>query len=366
MAVGFSNKQNQDIDEGQENNKNQDNKKNKNFLSFCQYLCIFMIIILIPVLISIALQVMEKRNFKKQISLPYYGQILANYIVDIVRTVLGYFANKKTFTQLMIQQDQRFLKEWVQIIEYNDNMPDFKKFNMDHLMFSMPFVCRGCLKNQKAFQMWQDDDYLIEKIGDKEVMVEARYDGKSTFAYFQKEYKEVYMTYKEFASKYQDFSGQERYYLANCPMFEEIKEDLKNPELGELMDLRKFNYWQSAGGSESLPHTDAFENFLCQIDGYKEIILLPPTQREYLYLEPGVSNYSPINFFKPDYILHPFFKRVKGKMKLKLEAGDILYIPAYWWHHIISAKERTIAVNYWYAPNLMVNIFNSAIEQSII
>lgn len=29
------------------------------------------------------------------------------------------------------------------------------------------------------------------------------------------------------------------------------------------MDLDKVNIWQSAGGTISLPHTDAFDNFLC-------------------------------------------------------------------------------------------------------
>ena len=66
--------------------------------------------------------------------------------------------------------------ENVEILEYEE-LPNGKKFIADHLLYSMPFVCRGCLNNTKAFKNWHNDTYLSEKIGDTEVMVEARYDG---------------------------------------------------------------------------------------------------------------------------------------------------------------------------------------------
>jgi hypothetical protein len=47
-----------------------------------------------------------------------------------------------------------------------------------------------------------------------------------------------------------------------------------------------------------------------------------------------IKNYSPVNFFKPDYEKFPLFRNVIGKMKVTLNEGDILFIPILWWHHV--------------------------------
>ena len=31
-----------------------------------------------------------------------------------------------------------------------------------------------------------------------------------------------------------------------------------------------------------------------------------------------------------------------------VERGDILYLPAFWWHDVQGGAERNITVNYWY------------------
>jgi ribosomal protein L16 Arg81 hydroxylase len=48
-------------------------------------------------------------------------------------------------------------------------------------------------------------------------------------------------------------------------------------------------------------------------------------------------NYSPVDFFEPDLTKYPDFSHVKGKMHVKVEAGDILYIPSFWWHGVKSS-----------------------------
>lgn len=103
--------------------------------------------------------------------------------------------------------------------------------------------------------------------------------------------------------------------------------------------------------------------------GSKELILVPPTQRNLLYIEDNFEenknkrgkrpkNYSPVNFFQPDYKKFPNFANVRGKMYVKIEEGDLLYIPSFWWHHVKSSKNTNIAVNFWYTPNfMMMNLF---------
>lgn len=85
-------------------------------------------------------------------------------------------------------------------------------------------------------------------------------------------------------------------------------------------------------------------------------MLLPPTESHKIYsgmnnLNLQVENYSEVDFFEPDNAKYPLFSKVKGKMYVETEPGDILYIPSRWWHQVKSSEERNIAINLWYGPS---------------
>ena len=107
---------------------------------------------------------------------------------------------------------------------------------------------------------------------------------------------------------------------------------------------------------KSLPHTDNFENVLVQLEGRKKLVIVPPSHGILVY--PGgyshdagqwlPPHYSPVDFHEPDRKMHPKFFRCKS-ITIDLNAGDGLYLPSYWWHHVASDSEgRNLAVNYWY------------------
>ncbi len=52
---------------------------------------------------------------------------------------------------------------------------------------------------------------------------------------------------------------------------------------------------------------------------------------------------DPLN---PDYHLYPQYQKCH-KYIAKVEAGDILYLPSLWFHHV-TQSDKTIAVNFWY------------------
>ncbi len=47
---------------------------------------------------------------------------------------------------------------------------------------------------------------------------------------------------------------------------------------------------------------------------------------------------------------------------MRINKGDALFIPAYWWHHVKSSKSRNLAINFWYTPNYMADLFMKGIE----
>lgn len=50
--------------------------------------------------------------------------------------------------------------------------------------------------------------------------------------------------------------------------------------------------------------------------------------------------YKLINFRYPKY-------KNATTIKVKVEAGDVLYLPALWFHHV-QQSHSCIAINYWY------------------
>ena len=126
--------------------------------------------------------------------------------------------------------------------------------------------------------------------------------------------------------------------------------------------------WRSS--RQCPPHWDTLENILVQLEGAKDLVLVSPTQGGLVY--PGGwsddaqgyirPNYSPVNFHNPDRVRHPKFFD-SDPINVRLKAGDALYLPAYWWHHIRPASSgRNLAVNFWYptVSNLLRLVLDGA------
>lgn len=52
----------------------------------------------------------------------------------------------------------------------------------------------------------------------------------------------------------------------------------------------------------------------------------------------------------------PKFAEVKG-MEARVNSGEILYIPMYYWHHVINVED-TIAINFWHKVSISKNTFD--------
>jgi hypothetical protein len=76
----------------------------------------------------------------------------------------------------------------------------------------------------------------------------------------------------------------------------------------------------------------------CQYYGRKVWWFCPQDQSEYLYPDRHVS---PVDPLAPDYDQFPLFRKVKPYV-VTLEAGDVLYIPEWWWH-VTQALTATIS-----------------------
>jgi hypothetical protein len=134
-------------------------------------------------------------------------------------------------------------------------------------------------------------------------------------------------------------------FLDQCP---ELKEDLDKYDFKSRYFPEKVktlsNFWISPRTNTSVMHHDTFfENLNAMIYGRKNFIFISPAQTHRIY--PHFMNESPVNPLAPDLAKFPKFEGVEMQQGT-LEAGDILYIPQFWWH-FTTALEPCINLNIW-------------------
>lgn len=108
-------------------------------------------------------------------------------------------------------------------------------------------------------------------------------------------------------------------------------------------------------------HNDVPHNLAVCAVGRRRFTLFPREQFRNLYLGP-VDNtpagraVSMIDFHAPDFDRHPrFAEALKTAQVADLAAGDAVFIPALWWHHVEGTEDFNVLVNYWWrdAPRWM-------------
>ncbi|KAJ1308769.1 hypothetical protein OPQ81_004459 [Rhizoctonia solani] len=130
------------------------------------------------------------------------------------------------------------------------------------------------------------------------------------------------------------------------------------------------NVW--IGGSRSITsvHSDPYENIYAVIRGSKHFTLLPPTEGYTLreqrvlhakYIRPAPSSPleiepipdSTVRWAEVDPTLSLISDtEIGAPLRVTVKAGDALYLPAGWWHHVAQSGDGEsgicIAVNWWY------------------
>ena len=101
-------------------------------------------------------------------------------------------------------------------------------------------------------------------------------------------------------------------------------------------------------------HNDTPNNLGCVAVGRRRFTLFPREQFRNLYLGP-VDNtpagraVSMVDFHAPDFDAHPRFREaLRHAQVAELEAGDAIYIPAMWWHHVEGLEGFNALINYWW------------------
>lgn len=98
-------------------------------------------------------------------------------------------------------------------------------------------------------------------------------------------------------------------------------------------------------------HNDRDHNLAVVIAGARHFLLFPPDQVANLYIGPP-DNPPPLSLVDPeapDPERFPRFAAARAQAQAaRLEPGDAIVMPRYWWHHVASEARYNAMVNYWW------------------
>ncbi|XP_008685542.1 tRNA wybutosine-synthesizing protein 5 isoform X2 [Ursus americanus] len=123
-----------------------------------------------------------------------------------------------------------------------------------------------------------------------------------------------------------------------------LEGDIKFPEFFKEEQFFSSVFRISSPGLQLWTHYDVMDNFLIQVTGKKRVVLFSPRDAQYLYLSGTKSEVLDID--NPDLAKYPLFSKAR-RYECSLKAGDVLFIPALWFHNVIS-EEFGVGVNiFW-------------------
>ncbi|WP_448556789.1 cupin-like domain-containing protein [Thalassotalea montiporae] len=101
-------------------------------------------------------------------------------------------------------------------------------------------------------------------------------------------------------------------------------------------------------------HYDFPHNIACAMVGKRRFTLFPPEQVVNLYpgpmeFAPGGQDVSMVDFANPDFEQFPNFKvALEHAQVAELEAGDAVFIPSMWWHHVEALSSFSVLLTHWW------------------
>jgi len=172
-------------------------------------------------------------------------------------------------------------------------VPSPGAFLRDWCSPNKPFVVRGAARHWRAVQRWTPE-YFRERYGEKEVTVAVTPSGYADaiagdFLALPEERRMTVAQFLDILHEPTKHNGvfyiqkQNSNLSAELPeLFGEVPGDIAwvTEALNKQPDA--VNFWMGDGRAVTSLHKDHYENVYCVISGYKDIVLLPPTDRSWL------------------------------------------------------------------------------------
>lgn len=242
---------------------------------------------------------------------------------------------------------------------------DYRDLSEAILTSSKPLIIRGISKNWPLVQCGlQSDadaaDYLCSfynqktvyaMIAEKEQQGRLFYNEDLTGFNFTRQAMQL-DTLLSMLSQIQ--KGDDKTYYVGSTSVNHILPGLRaENDIPHLADKPLVSFW-FGNQSRIAAHYDVTDNVACVAAGKRRFTLFPPDQLDNLYI--GPLDFTPagqpaslVDFRQPDYVRFPKFKEaLQYALVADLNAGDGIFIPSMWWHHVEALSDFNILINYWW------------------
>lgn len=217
---------------------------------------------------------------------------------------------------------------------------DRKTFLRDHLKAGKPVIIKGALEAWYKTDVW-NFEWFRDQYHD--LAVPLRYpaspeSGEKTGFEIKSGSLGNYLQ-QLLAQKPVEECG----YLASLPLksLPEIQQVAVFPDYRWVDRMSAAAAWLGPAGTESVLHCDLVDNMLAQVRGRKLFQLYPPGT-----IDPSGSRQHNSLTADPRYRESP----PAPEYEFVLEEGEVLYLPPFYWHRVVSL-EPSISVNLaWYTP----------------
>ncbi|TRY74909.1 hypothetical protein TCAL_00513 [Tigriopus californicus] len=152
--------------------------------------------------------------------------------------------------------------------------------------------------------------------------------------------------------------------------FEPLRQDVLELDWASAAfesDPDAINFWMGDERAVTSTHKDPYDNIYCVVQGHKDIILHPPCDlpwMDYRLYQPAIhvktrsgftvqslTHTPPIPWIAVDPLdlrtQSEDYRQLAHPMHVRVEAGDALYLPSLWFHHL-RQSHGCMAVNFWY------------------
>jgi ribosomal protein L16 Arg81 hydroxylase len=238
------------------------------------------------------------------------------------------------------------------------------QFLREHYAANRPVLLPDVADRWAALQSWTGD-YLIEHVGNEVVEVMTGREGDEHYEENLDAHR-TSMVFRDYVGRVETSSPTNDIYLvANNHFFErpgagallsDISQDERILDPGSAQSQMFF--WYGPAGTVTPLHHDTSNVLLTQVRGSKRVRLVPALESHKVYNE--VAVYSRVDAEAPDLDQFPLFAGVTS-LTVDLGAGDALFVPVGWWHHVRSL-EVSISVSFtnfrfpnafdWSFPNI--------------
>lgn len=229
-----------------------------------------------------------------------------------------------------------------------------------------PVIIKNGARNWNCTKEWQNIENFISCSEDIENDVLISKDGKNFLKHelchsisMNSHHALFSILSKSMPTEKNDEKKYCRLYLDRHPMMVEkfqleyLRELISLDKTEAICNHKNIGIWVSSNGCVTPLHFDVCHGFLTQIVGKKTFILVEPNDSSFLYWRnknycelmdyrttrnastSGIDLTSWLEYGLKERERYPLLKEVTWRIA-HLEAGDILYTPPGWWHHVTS------------------------------